>query len=210
MNLDDAIAAMRYLSAMTTGWADETTAAYAVELAHLENPAALMAGVRKVAAAWTDSWRPSLGIVRDAYEHELALTVARQREELARRGVMRCGGTGWVNWTDGEELPCPTCAPFLHKVWTTPTLMVRWKAGEEPWRLMDCADKDSYRTDYARTPCAPGYLDEVRTVSKAQAMAAAWKGYAADCEEAGVEADRARFDRLMGRFAGHLVAAEPT
>lgn len=197
---------MRYLSAMTTGWDDTTLQAYALDLARLEDRGCLMEAVRKVAATWTNGWRPQLGIVRDAYEHELALVVERQRAELAERGLMRCGGTGWVLWSDGEELPCPTCAPFLHKVWTTPTLMHRWRAGEEPWRIVDAEDRDTYRREYARTPCAPGYHDEPRRVSKQQAMKAAWRGYLEACEQDQVEPDRDRFARLMGRFAGHLVA----
>jgi hypothetical protein len=77
VNLDDAISAMRYLSAMTTGWNDESAAAYAVELAGtLNDPDALMAACRTIAATWCDSWRPPLGVIRAAYQHELAMRPA--------------------------------------------------------------------------------------------------------------------------------------
>lgn len=72
MNIDDAIAAVRFLSRMTSGWTDETAAAYAVELSALHEPDALDAAVRTIAATWTDPWRPTLGVIIAAYRHELA------------------------------------------------------------------------------------------------------------------------------------------
>jgi hypothetical protein len=84
MNLNDSIGAMEYLAAMTTGWADDTAAAYAVELALLDNVEALYTAVRKIAASWTDAWRPSLGVIVDAYNVEVD-AMRRTAEQHAHR-----------------------------------------------------------------------------------------------------------------------------
>jgi len=70
MNIDDAIGAMEFLTAMTTGWSDDAAAAYAVELSNLADPEALYRAVHQVAATWTDAWRPSLAVVLEAYKVE--------------------------------------------------------------------------------------------------------------------------------------------
>ena len=68
MNVDDAANAVEFLAAMTTGWNDEAAAAYVVELSNLADADALYSAVHQVAATWTDAWRPSLGVVVEAYK----------------------------------------------------------------------------------------------------------------------------------------------
>lgn len=167
--------AVAYLSAMTTGWNDDSSAAYALELREVvEDDHALFDAVRKIARSWEHAYRPSLGVIVDAYHHEVAVREADRRAALARRAVVRCGGDAFVQQGD-EKVPCPTCNPALYKVWTEPGLFERWKLGESTWRLLGFADRkdDEYRAQYEVARCAP---DSERTtfpsIAEGRAIAA--------------------------------------
>jgi hypothetical protein len=147
--------AMAYLTAMTTGWNEDVVLAYAAELDRLADNDALRDAVQGIARTWDKSHRPALAVVLEAYHHELAKRAADQRNTLGQRGVIRCDGRSWVTMPGGETVPCPSCAPMLHKLWHTPSLMHRWRNGDAAWRLMDCADIDAYKREFSRVNCPP-------------------------------------------------------
>jgi hypothetical protein len=155
VRLDAAAAAVAYLTAMTTGWNDDATEQMVYEFERLDNETALGEAVAKVARTWTFGGRPSLGVIMDAYNHELALQTDRRREEVSARAV-RCDGSGWL---DGDDLaPCPTCNPALHRVWNEPGAKLRWRHGVPTWRVLGYDTPELFDKDLKRERC-PAALD---------------------------------------------------
>lgn len=158
MRIEASVAAVAYLSAMTTGWNDDATNALAREFEHLENEDALMTAVTKVAQTWDKTSRPPLGILMDAYYHELRLKVEGQRQQLARRGTIRCDGHGWVEMSIGTR-PCPTCSPALHRIYNEPGLLERWAHGEPQHHILGFDDREAMMKELSRMPCLPRMVE---------------------------------------------------
>ena len=96
MNTQQAATAVAYLTSLTSGWNDDSTEQLVYEFERLEDPEALRDAVGKVARSWTGFGRVPLGILMDAYHHEIALRNTAAKAALANRSV-RCDSSGWID-----------------------------------------------------------------------------------------------------------------
>lgn len=156
MNVEDAAAAVAYLSAMTSGWSDDATEALVYEFERLEDPVALGEAVGKVARSWTWGGRPPLGVLMDAYHHEVALSEGKHRAQVEARAV-RCDGSGWFD-SDGDLTPCSTCNVALWRVWNEPGGRLRWRHGVPTWRVLGFDAPAECEKELSRERC-PSALD---------------------------------------------------
>ena len=154
MRVEAAAAAVAYLSAMTSGWNDDATEQMVYEFERLDDEDALAAACQKVARTWTWGGRPALGVIMDAYHHEVAVRSDKHRAEVEAKAI-RCGGTGWLEHDDEghEDSPCPTCNPALFRVWNTPGAKLRWRNGVPTWRVLDFDSHDEFEKELRRERC---------------------------------------------------------
>lgn len=68
------------------GWTDESIELYMSELEAWDDVAAAQAAVTYLVRSWTDTWRPSLGVITEYYRMERDRNT-RQREETAQPAV---------------------------------------------------------------------------------------------------------------------------
>jgi hypothetical protein len=193
VDVDHAATCVAYLTSMTSGWNDDATEQLVYEFARLDDPDALADAVNKIARTWTSYGRVPLGVIIDAYQHEVRLREDAARELLTKRqAAIRCDGSGW--WTvDGDELPCPTCSPALSRIWNDPDMKRRWRNGQPTHRILGYDDRDEYVKDLKRPTCVPD--DPEPAIDQRRGMAVA------------VDAYRAEYGREPGRGMRAMIAA---
>jgi hypothetical protein len=173
MNVEAAAAAVAYLTSMTSGWNDDATEQLVYEFERLDDEAALVEAVGKVARSWTYSGRVPLGVIMDAYHHEIANRERVEREQVEAR-LVRCDGSGW---NDDGTMPCSTCNPALWRIWNEPGLLPRWRAGIATWKLLGFEKASECEKELGRERC-PAPLDvEWDTFDSREGMRVALDAY---------------------------------
>lgn len=157
MDVEHAATCVAYLTSMTSGWNDDATEQLVYEFERLDNPDALADAIGKIARTWTSTGRVPLGVIMDAYQHEVK--VADDRQHRAVKAV-RCDGSGWLVRTDEAgtfEWPCTTCNPALARVWSDPEAKAKWRHGVATWRVLGFDDRESFDKEMARSSCTPDH-----------------------------------------------------
>lgn len=172
MNVEHAASCVAYLTSMCTGWNDDTTEVLVYEFERLDNPDALREAVGKIARTWTQSWRVPLGVIMDAYQHEVAISEGQHRDILDAQ-LARCDGSGW----DDDGAPCTTCNPALAQVWATPGGRLRWRHGTATWKILDFDSAADCDKELGRTKCAQVFDVEADSFDSRTGMRVALAAY---------------------------------
>lgn len=159
MNVEDAAAAVAYLASMTSGWSDDATEQLVYEFERLDDPYALIGACGAVARTWTWGGRPPLGVLIDAYHHEVAVLAAGVREQT-EASAPRCDGHGW-NEVDDDLTPCATCNAALWRIWNEPGARRRWRNGQATWKILGYDSAADCEKELARPRCPTAYVDEL-------------------------------------------------
>ena len=150
MNVDQAASAVAYLTAMVSGYNDDTTEVLVFEFARLDDVGALNEAVAKVVRSWDRQGRVPLGVIIDAYEHEVRESDQRARDEVESKAI-RCDGSGWL--CGDFETPCPRCNPAMVRVWDSADLRRRWSKGVPVHKLLRFETRSDLESELGRLPC---------------------------------------------------------
>lgn len=176
MNVEHAATCVAFLTSMTSGWNDDATEQLVYEFARLDDPDALADAVHKIARTWTSNGRVPLGVIMDAYQHELRLADEALQQQLAAKQI-RCDGSGWLTHhdDDGEasEWPCATCNPALARIWADPELKRRWRQGQATHRILGFDDRDELVAKLGRSRCLPDEGEDCIDQRRGMAVAVA-------------------------------------
>lgn len=205
MNIDVAARLAHRLVAATGGWTEEGTMELSEEISTWGNEQAAIEAIESVRRSWIGDFRPPLAWVIKAYND--AVDLQRQRHPALPSGSPGgCGGSRWVN-----GVPCPRCNPYLHDIYGEPARWDRYLGGT-PLHLLHSAVKwdASKGRAYVEGGMPPACLvDTIHDPADAPVdfvtgVAAARRGYAAQCLEEDREPDWDYFDKM---FAAALSSA---
>lgn len=85
MNRDQAERCVGFLIGRTTGWTDDSVAAYVDDLTELTDPEVAAWACRFIARTWSEARRPPLGLILDTYRSEMG------RRDLYRPAIVEGG-----------------------------------------------------------------------------------------------------------------------
>ena len=211
MTDQEAATVVGYLMASTTGWNDDSADVYISEVSAWGDVDAAVRAAKRIARTWTESWRPTLGVLENAYHEERSATHARTVVPGAG-----CGGSGWKPVTlhsdDGERTvayPCPTCNPVLAELQHDRDLWDRWLAGVPLSKLVDGVEAVNgtmtLPDGQMPAPCLPAVDSDApeagadRRVDPLTGRRIAYAEYADEAERQG---RRAKSDREFGLRVG--------
>lgn len=205
-NLADAASAMqRLLVFLPNGFDAEGAEAYVLAMSSWESPSAMHDAIDSIVATWQNGWRPTLAVIREAYDRAV---LARQSVTRALTTI-RCNGTGWVE-TLVERYPCPTCSPALSSIWDDRRKVRAWVEGESLYDVVvgrAPAEEGTEKPTLAqwvammrRPKCSPVDHDPIATPEAGRA--AALGAYLVECDEQGRQPNAKTVDSI-----GRLVAS---
>ena len=207
-NLGDAADAMaRLLTFLPNGFDAEGAQAYVLAMSSWESPSAIHDAIDHIVGSWTHGWRPTLAVIREAYD---AAVLARASLTRALSAV-RCNGMGWIETAD-ERRPCPTCSPALESIWDDRRKVRAWREGASLYSVVvgngpaeEGTEKPSpaqWLALVSRQKCNP--VDHEPIADPAVGRAAAVGGYLAECAAQGRQPNAKTLDSV-----GRLVASGP-
>jgi hypothetical protein len=190
------------------GYSSEAAIQLGDEITTWGNVEAAEAAVYSLTHTWENDWRPTLPQIIRAYTDELDIRTRRERtiHGVPGRG---CDGTGW-----NDGVPCVRCNPYLRQTYNDPDKWARYLEGvplhmlHEDVKLVHQRGRDVMTiTNGMPIPCKVDTFHDPADapVDFIDGIAAARRGYEAECRENGREPNWKFFDSQFGSALGRAL-----